>query len=78
MKKKKQRKYEDDGHTIFNMNVDAYWSRGKKTNEETNVSVSKEEKRQIIMSALIAYLPRVLLILLCFLIAMVIIYFWLN
>lgn len=75
-KKKKKQEYIDDGHTIYSMEVDAKWS--KKKEKEQSVYVSKEEKKELIKAAYLAYLPKLLLILLCFGLAMLLMYFWLK
>lgn len=75
MSKKKKEKYIDDGHTIYSMDVDAKWSKQK---SEKSVYVSKEEKRALIKAAYRSYLPKVLLIIASFGLAMVLIYFWLK
>ena len=58
------------------MEVDAKWS--KKKEKEQSVYVSKEEKKELIKAAYLAYLPKLLLILLCFGLAMLLMYFWLK
>ena len=72
-KKKKKTEFIDDGHTIYDMNVDAKWNIRK----ESVVSVSKEERRTLIIAAFKAYVPKLLLILGCFLLTMFLIYLWL-
>ncbi len=75
--KKKKQKYEDDGHTIYDMNVDAYWRKDKKENKN-KVYVTKEEKKALIKAAFIAYIPKLLLVLACFGFTMLLIYLWLK
>ena len=74
-KKKKKTEFIDDGHTIYDMNVDAKWNKRKE--KESVVSVSKEERRTLIVAAFKAYVPKLLLILGCFLLTMFLIYLWL-
>ena len=44
-KKNKKTKFIDDGHTIYDMNVDAKWNTRRE--KEQSVYVSKEEKRTL-------------------------------
>ncbi len=75
MKTKKKQKYVDDGHTIYSMDVDAKWN---KTKKEKSVYVSKEEKKQLLKGAFIAYFPKLLLVIAGFTLAFILIYFWLR
>ena len=75
MKKNKREKYIDDGHTIFDMNVDAKWNTQK---ENKVVYVTKEEERALVKAAFRAYFPKLLLILGSFGLAIILIYFWLK
>ena len=77
MKKEKKPKYIDDGHTIYDMNVDAPWNK-QKTNKKDTIYVSKEEKRLLIIAAFKVYLPKFLLVLFCFGLTMLLIYLWLK
>ena len=74
-KNKKKEKYIDDGHTIYSMDVDAKWARPKENNEK--IYVSKEERRILIKAAFKAYTPKLLLVLFCFGLAIILVYFWL-
>lgn len=74
MKNKKQ-EYIDDGHTIYSMDVDAKWARPKE--KQQSVYVSKEEKRILIKAAFRAYIPKLLIVLFGFGLAIILIYFWL-
>ena len=47
MKKNKKEKYVDDGHTIYNMDVDGMPHR-KRHNNDDNFSLTKNEKENII------------------------------
>lgn len=91
MSKEKKQKYIDDGHTIFSMDVDAKWntqreynrkSNDKKINNQKNTTesiyVSKEERRTLIKAAFKAYIPKLLLVLFSFGLAIILIYFWLK
>ena len=75
MKKEKQ-EYIDDGHTIYSMDCDAKWS--EKRIEKQTVSVTKQETRALIKAAFLAYTPKLLMVLLCFGLAILLIYFWLK
>ena len=73
--KNKKDEYIDDGHTIYSMDVDAKWAKSKEPKE--TIYVSKEQKRLLIKAAYRAYIPKLLLVLLCFGLAIILIYFWL-
>ncbi len=75
-KNKTKKTYVDDGHTIYSMDVDAKWSI-KRTKKET-IYVSNEERKTLIKGAFLAYLPRLLIVLFGFGLAIILIYFWLN
>lgn len=75
-KKDKPDEYIDDGHTIYDMNVDAPWNKSKE--KTPNVFVTKEERRTLIKAAFLAYIPKLLLVLGCFLVAAILIYLWLK
>ena len=76
IKNNKNQEFIDDGHTIYDMNVDVSWNnRREKT---PSVMVSKDERRMLIKAALKAYLPKLLMVLGCFLVVMILIYLWLK
>ncbi len=75
-KNKKNDEYIDDGHTIYDMNVDAKWN--DRRHNKPSVYVSKEERRTLIKAAFLAYVPKLLLVLGCFLVALILIYLWLK
>ena len=75
-KKKKKQEYVDDGHTIYSMDVDAKWNNQREVKNET-VYVSKEEKKTLIIAAFKAYIPKLLIVLVGFGLAILLIYFWL-
>ena len=75
MKNKEKEEYIDDGHTIYSMDVDAKWARPKEPKEK--IYVSKEQKRLLIKAAFRAYIPKLLIVLLGFGLAIILIYFWL-
>lgn len=77
-KKNKKIKYEDDGHTIYNMDVDGMPHRRTSSKGNNNIDLTKEERRAMIKAAIGHYLPILLGVIGCFLLAMIIIYFWLK
>ena len=58
------------------MNVDASWNNRRE--KSPSVMVSKDERRMLIKAALKAYLPKLLMVLGCFLVVMILIYLWLK
>ena len=76
IKNNKNQEFIDDGHTIYDMNVDASWNNRRE--KSPSVMVSKDEKRMLIKAALKAYLPKLLMVLGCFLVVMILIYLWLK
>ena len=76
IKNNKNQEFIDDGHTIYDMNVDASWN--NRCEKTPSVMVSKDERRMLIKAALKAYLPKLLMVLGCFLVVMILIYLWLK
>ena len=76
--KKKKDKYIDDGHTIYNMDVEGFKWHDNKIKNKNRIYVSKEERRLLIKAALKTYIPKFLIILLGFTLAIILLYFWLN
>lgn len=75
--KKKKEKFVDDGRTIYNMDIDGMPHRRKK--EDSNgVYLTKKERRAAIFAAFLHFTPIFLGVILCFALAMVILYFWLK
>lgn len=74
--KKKKQKYIDDGHTIYNMDVDGMPHRVVK--KDTGINLTKAEKRAMIRAALLHFLPILLGVVVCFSITMLLIYLWLH
>lgn len=75
MKKNKKNKYIDDGHTVYNMDmVSSNTSQSKKN----DIQLTRKEKNTAIRAALAHYLPILFGVIICFLLAMLIIYFWLR
>lgn len=75
-KKKKKPVYIDDGHTVFDMS--GLNPEGGKADGEDRAGLSRREKHAAIRAAVAIYLPRMLMIILCFLAAMGLIYLWLH
>lgn len=76
IKNNKNQEFIDDGHIIYDMNVDASWNNRRE--KSPSVMVSKDERRMLIKAALKAYLPKLLMVLGCFLVVMILIYLWLK
>ena len=77
MAKKKREKYVDDGHTIFNMDVDGMPHR-RVQSDKSDLNLTRKEKWALIKCAFGHYFPIFLVVLLCFSLAMLLIYFWLK
>ena len=75
MNKNEKQKYVDDSHVIYDMDVDTKWNTIRK---RKTISVPKEERRLLINAAFRAYIPKLLLVLLCFGITIILLYFWLK
>ncbi len=76
-KKKKKTKYIDDGHTIYNMDVEGFKWHDKKKGKDS-VPLEKKEKLAVIKAALIVYLPILLVCLIGFALAGFLLYLWLH
>jgi hypothetical protein len=74
--KSKKKEYIDDGHTIYNMDVDGMPHRIPKNNN--NIGLTRSERRAAILAALGHFLPILFGVLLCFFVTMLLIYFWLK
>lgn len=74
--KKENQEYIDDGHTIYDMNVDANWN--TRSDNKKVIPVPKEEQRALIKAAFIAYIPKLLIVLFGFGLAILVIYLWLK
>lgn len=75
MKNKEKQTYVDDGHTIYSMDVEGLKNRRQKHNR---ITLNNKERFALIKAAFARYLPILFGMILCFGIAMVLIYFWLN
>lgn len=74
MSKKEKQKFIDDGHTIYNMDIDGMPHRVKKS----SIGLTKKERNAMIRAAFAHYIPIFLGVIICFLLTMFIIYLWLN
>ena len=77
MSKKKKNKViyiEDDGHTVYPMDNVV----GKKKKKDDDVGLSRKERRAMISAALAHFLPILLLVIGCFCLTGVAMYFWLS
>lgn len=74
-RKKKKAIYIDDGHTVYDMNGLSPNSGNKKQKEE-RVHLSFKEKKAVIRAAFERFLPILLLVIVCFSVTMVLVYFW--
>ena len=77
MKKKNKKEYYDDGHTIYNMDVEGFKWHDKKV-KQANSSADKKDRWALIKSAYKAFLPKLFIIILDITLAIVLIYFWLK
>ena len=77
-KKKKKDEYIDDGHTVYNMDIEGFRWHDRKARNANKTEISKKARRALIRSAYKSYLPPVLMILLGFSLAAVLLYFWLR
>lgn len=71
----KKEKYIDDGHTIYNMDVEGLPNRIEK---RPSIGLTKKERKAMIKAAFQRYLPMLFMVIACFGIAMLLIYLWLN
>lgn len=72
----KKEKYHDDGHTIYNMDVEGMPHR--RVNNKNGISVTKEEKKALMRAAFLHYIPIILCVIAAFSLTMLLIYFWLH
>ena len=74
--KKKKPVYIDDGHTVYDMS--GLHPDGGKADDKDDAGLNRREKHAAIRAAFAVYLPRMLMLILCFLAAMGLIYLWLH
>ena len=75
MAKKEKQTYIDDGHTVYNMDVDGMPNRIIKN--KSGMYLSKDERKAAIKGAFAHYLPILFIAILCFSLVMLLMYFWL-
>lgn len=75
MNKKTNKDFYDDGHTVYNMDVDGMPHRNFKN--KSDIILTKKERKAMIMAAITHYIPIVIGVIMCFLVTMIILYFWL-
>lgn len=75
-KKKKRLPYVDDGHTVYDMSGLSK-ARGE-SDPESQVGLTRGEKRAAIRAAFAKYLPVLLTVLVCFFLTMLLIRCWLR
>lgn len=78
MTKKNKKEYIDDGHTIYNMDVEGFKWHDKKVKDKKNIVLSKRERLMLILSAYKSYLPKLFIIIFAFSLVIVLLYFWLK
>lgn len=76
MKEKNKQKYVDDGHTIYNMDVDGMPRR--RFHNKEGIEVTRKERRAIIGGAILHFLPILFGVLVCFGIAFILVFLWLR
>ena len=77
MSKKKKEEFVDDGHTIYNMNVDGFKWHDKNRDKKNQVYLNRKEKWAMIRAVFSAYFPKLLIVLAGFGLAILLLYFWL-
>jgi len=75
MKTKNKQKFIDDGHTIYNMDVDGM---PKRKTTKPKLYVTTDEKKAMIKAAFAHFLPILIMVVACFAVAMLIILVWLH
>ena len=70
-----KKKIVDDGHTIYNMDVEGLPKRSPKSQR---IILSNKERLALIKVVILKYIPLLFGVILCFGIALLLIYIWLN
>ena len=73
-KTSKKEKYIDNGHKIYDMDVDGLPKREKKQ----KIYLNRKERIAVIKAALAIYFPVYLAVVACFIIAVLLVYLWLK
>ena len=71
----KKEKYIDDGHTIYNMDVEGLPNRIEK---RPSIGLTKKERKAMIKAAFQRYLPMLIMVIACYGIEMLLLYLCLN
>ena len=66
--------YIDDGHKIYDMDVDGLPNRIKKE----NIYLNRRERKAVIKAAMARFFPLYLAVVACFVIAVLLVYLWLK
>ena len=74
--KKNKKEYIDDGHTIYNMDVDGMPNRMIKN--ESGIYLSKDERKAAIRGAFAHFLPILFISILSFSLVMILMLLWLK
>ncbi len=74
--KEKKEKFIDDNHTIYNMDVDGMPKRNSLKGNE--LGLTRKERRALIRAAYLHFIPILIGIIICFIIAMLLIRLWLK
>ena len=75
---KKKYKYIDDGHTIYNMDVDGMPKRRIMNNSKGRIVLNKRERRAYTKAAFLKLFPIFLIVLIAFSVVYILIYLWLK
>ncbi len=75
--KDKKEKFIDDNHTIYNMDVEGMPKR-RPSSKGNELGLTKKERRALIRAAYLHFIPILVGIIICFILAMILIRFWLK
>lgn len=75
--KDKKEEFIDDNHTIYNMDVDGMPKR-RASSKGNELGLTKKERRALIRAAYLHFIPILIGIIICFIIAMILIRLWLK
>ncbi|MGM9969594.1 MAG: hypothetical protein ACI35S_04260 [Anaeroplasma sp.] len=76
--KKRKEKYIDDGHTIYNMDIEGFKWHDQNIKKQNKIYTDKKERRAMIIAAFKVYIPKLFIILIGFSLAFILIYIWLK
>lgn len=78
-KKEKKPKYVDDGHTVYNMDIEGFkWHDRKKNKKADNLKITFRERWAMIRAAFSIYAPIFLIVIAAFSLAIFLMYLWLH